>query len=319
MPNTDRGYKLLFSSPDIVRSLLRDVVRVLDGRWVDSLDLSTLAPVKTEFVTPKLQLRRSDTIWRVRRCNGPMQYLQLIFEFQSEADWDMGLRLLTYRCLLYEGLRMSGELSGSQRFPAVVPIVVYTGLPPWTPALDAAELIEPVPRALRPYQARQRYLLIDVRRQAHNEALARDSLARLLFRLEHNRGPDDVAQLAQRLANMLRGDDYLDVRRAILAWVRRVLLPRSMPGKKLRRVKTLMEVKMIVQEDPRSWFYQERQKGRQEGLHEGQAALLSRQLQHKFGALAPALRERLSQATPQQLEDWSLNLLDAATLEQVFA
>ncbi|MCB5362722.1 Rpn family recombination-promoting nuclease/putative transposase [Pusillimonas sp. CC-YST705] len=315
MPNTDRGYKLLFSNPDIVRSLLRDVVRALNGHWVDGLDLSTLAPVKTEFVTPKLQLRSSDSIWRVRRHDGSTQYLQLILEFQSQADWDMGLRLLTYRCLLYEGLRMSGELAGGERFPAVVPIVVYTGLPPWTAALDIADLIEPVPQALQPYQARQRYLLIDVRRQAHNEALAQDSLARLLFRLEHNQGPDDVAQLTQRLASILQGDEYLDVQRAILTWVRRVLLPRSMPGKKLRRVKTLTEVKMIVQEDPRSWFYQERQKGEQQG----QATLLSRQLQHKFGTLTPAVQQRLAQASTQQLEVWSLNLLNAATLEQVFA
>ncbi len=37
-----------------------------------------------------------------------------------------------------------------------------------------------------------------------------------------------------------------------------------------------------------------------------------------FGTLTPAVQQRLAQASTQQLEVWSLNLLNAATLEQVF-
>ena len=54
------------------------------------------------------------------------------------------------------------------------------------------------------------------------------------------------------------------------------------------------------------------------GEQRGQAALLQSQLNRKFGPLPDALRQRVQAATPTQLEAWSLNILDAQTVEEVF-
>ena len=65
-----------------------------------------------------------------------------------------------------------------------------------------------------------------------------------------------------------------------------------------------------------------RQEGRQEGLQkgrlEGERVLLQKQLERRFGALPPWVSERLAQATPEQLEAWGLDLLDAADLGALF-
>ncbi|PLC48879.1 cytosolic protein [Pollutimonas subterranea] len=61
------------------------------------------------------------------------------------------------------------------------------------------------------------------------------------------------------------------------------------------------------------------EKGMKRGLRQGETMLLQRQLVRKFGPLSPALRERINTATPAQLETWSLNILDAKTLDDVFA
>lgn len=58
--------------------------------------------------------------------------------------------------------------------------------------------------------------------------------------------------------------------------------------------------------------------GRLEGRLEGEAALLQRLLVRKFGPLPEALQQRIKSAMPNQLETWSLNLLDAHTLAEVF-
>lgn len=60
-------------------------------------------------------------------------------------------------------------------------------------------------------------------------------------------------------------------------------------------------------------------KGMDKGLHIGQANLLQGQLTRKFGPLSDASLLHLKNATPSQLETWSLNLLDANTLDEVFA
>jgi hypothetical protein len=60
------------------------------------------------------------------------------------------------------------------------------------------------------------------------------------------------------------------------------------------------------------------QRGHYEGKLEGEAELLRRLLEHKFGALTPRLRQRLAEADETTLQTWSLRLLTTATLDEVF-
>jgi len=61
------------------------------------------------------------------------------------------------------------------------------------------------------------------------------------------------------------------------------------------------------------------EQGRVEGRSEGMALLLESQLQKRFGSLPPTLKERLFAAPPAALAIWSLRVLDASSLEEVFA
>lgn len=61
------------------------------------------------------------------------------------------------------------------------------------------------------------------------------------------------------------------------------------------------------------------EQGMQQGVQQGEAAILLRQLQRKFGThAAEANRERLDQADPQTLLDWSERILTADTIDEVF-
>ncbi|MDN5843775.1 MAG: DUF4351 domain-containing protein, partial [Alcaligenaceae bacterium] len=59
--------------------------------------------------------------------------------------------------------------------------------------------------------------------------------------------------------------------------------------------------------------------GKLEGKLEGEADLVLRLLARKFGPVPTATRQRVQTATFAQLETWSLNILDAGTLEDVFS
>ena len=58
--------------------------------------------------------------------------------------------------------------------------------------------------------------------------------------------------------------------------------------------------------------------GLDQGLKQGEAQILLRQLNHLFGPLATSVQDRLSHATKEQLEDWSLRTLRAQSLADVF-
>ncbi|CDM26086.1 Transposase [Castellaniella defragrans 65Phen] len=59
-------------------------------------------------------------------------------------------------------------------------------------------------------------------------------------------------------------------------------------------------------------------KGLEQGQVKGQADLLLRQIQKRFGAVDAAVEQRIRTAGADDLEAWSLNILDATTLEDVF-
>jgi predicted transposase YdaD len=65
------------------------------------------------------------------------------------------------------------------------------------------------------------------------------------------------------------------------------------------------------------------ERGLERGRHEGQQEALSRLLAilltQRFGALPPSIDERLRGATPGELQGWGEAVLDAPTLESVFA
>lgn len=57
----------------------------------------------------------------------------------------------------------------------------------------------------------------------------------------------------------------------------------------------------------------------QEGKQEGSLSVLLRQITRRFGPLDSSTQQRLKQATTQELECWTDNILDAQTLDDVFA
>lgn len=59
-------------------------------------------------------------------------------------------------------------------------------------------------------------------------------------------------------------------------------------------------------------------KGRTEGRTEGEANLLLRLIQRRFGPVDEATTQRIRSADSAHLETWSLNFVDAATLDDVF-
>jgi len=59
------------------------------------------------------------------------------------------------------------------------------------------------------------------------------------------------------------------------------------------------------------------QQGMQQGVQQGGAAMLLRQIERRFGPPSDQVRERVSQADPNTLLEWSDRILDANSLDVV--
>ena len=196
----------------------------------------------------------------------------------------------------------------------MLPIVLYNGRERWTAAEEVAELFAPAPAGLAAYLPRLRYLLLDEGRYPPSELERLPNLAAALFRLERSRGAGDsrreLAALADRLG---RRPQDAALRRAFGTWVRRVLRPAGGALAPDDR-----EEDPMLEEAIREWAEELKQEGRTEGERRGEASLLVRQLERKFGPLDEVTRRRLEAAEPDRLLAWGERFVTAERLEDVF-
>ena len=81
----------------------------------------------------------------------------------------------------------------------------------------------------------------------------------------------------------------------------------------------LMEVQIMLQENMKAWRAKQQQEWLHTGEQKGKAEMLTRQLQRRFGDLPTWASEKIAKAEPPALEEWSLRILDAPTIESVLA
>ena len=100
-------------------------------------------------------------VWRVRlRAEDGEVDVFLLLEFQSSVDREMILRVNSYTSALYRKLGRGG----ATMMPAMLPIVIYDGEPPWSAALGTEEIVPKVRADMPSFQLRQHYFLVDVHR-----------------------------------------------------------------------------------------------------------------------------------------------------------
>ena len=224
----DRADKALFAHALPVEHLVRGFVveRLgVDRAWVERLDFSTLERVPTEHIAPDLSSRINDTVWRVRLRDGETSeadgwlHVLVMVEFQSELDWFMALRIRTYADLLYASLWKDRRPRRTDRLPALLPVVLYTGAQRWSAASSVEALVAPqiVPGArpvVAPVFSGASYIVVDTGTYAGQD-LPADNIVSLMIGAELR---PDAATALDIVAAARRLDEELG--RTFLAWLR---------------------------------------------------------------------------------------------------
>jgi hypothetical protein len=315
MTRNDRSYRQFFSHPRMVLSLLRLLGRKVTG----PLDFTSLERAQDSFVSERHAARQGDLLWRLRRPDGRPVYLLL--EFQSRSERLMSLRVLGYVTLIAQDLAAQGALLADGpdvKVPEILPVVVYTGDRRWSAPLEVRRVLTGAGRHV-PLMC---FLLVDQGSYSGQRLRRLPGPVGALFLLERHRTPRDLEHGLQLLVARLRDEDA-PLRRAFVVWLERVLLPgRTFPDQEMPDLSDLQELKSMLETRVRQWNRQLRAEGRREGRMEGrgdgEAAVLLRQLETKFGPLDEAVRTRIREATSAQRLAWAAHLLAATRLDEVF-
>jgi predicted transposase YdaD len=314
MGDRDRGYRKLFSHPDMVRDLLKGFVH---EEWVAELDFSTLERQNGSYISDDLREREDDSVWRVR-FRDRWLYVYVLLEFQSSVDRFMAVRMMTYVGLLYQDLVQRRELADGALLPPVVPIVLHAGDDRWSAATNVAEIVCEMPFGLNRWRPRVSYLLLEERILATSLDPSLRNLAGALFRLEHDRRPHAILEVINALVAWLSDPARADLRRAFEVMIERVLRPETtaeITAPTLEEAREMLETNF--QRWEREWHERSEAHGRAEGEAIGRRFIL-RQLERRFGPLDASVGARVEAATTEQLLSYADRVLDAHDIESVF-
>lgn len=165
----------------------------------------------------------------------------------------------------------------------------------------------------RPYVPRLRYRLIDEGSFSPEELEDRQNLAGALFGLEKSRRTEDLKRWLGRLAGWLRRPEDAELRRAFLAWFEGVFLSRH-GREEIPETLGLKEFNTMLAKRVQEWGRELREEGRQQG----EAHLLLRLLEKKFGPLDARVRDRIVSAEAGRLLEWGERFVSAERLADVF-
>jgi predicted transposase YdaD len=324
----DGFFKSIFSDPVHAAAELR---AILPDRVARHIDWDSLQAVHASFVDAALSQRHGDLMFSARLVEGHEVYLWLLFEHQSTIDRWMPLRMLEMVVEFLKGWRK--EHPEALRLPAILPIVLYQGATPWTAPRTLAELYDLSDQALRDlseFLLSLRFVLDDLRVTPDDALMERpvDDLVRVaLVVMKHvtsERVLDLLARLREEIVRLL-ATEHGRIGLSGIVWYIECVHPELNRFDILRHLgpvvgpeitKTMESYEETLK---RMWIEKHTRLARNEGKQEGQQELLLRLLARRFGALPEAVTAQVMNAGREELECWSDRILDAASLDDVFA
>ena len=253
-------------------------------------------------------------------------YIYLLLEHKSHPWRWVGLQLLGYLVRIWELHRK--QHPKADKLPPILPLVLYHGRS-WRIAPNFQALIEGLDEELRPYVPEFRYQLHDL---SHwdDQAIKGEVLTRLaLLSLKHVFDPDPKARLQEILLlirDILQRETALEIVELILRYY-----VQSTQRLGEEEVKAILKVtatgedwmqtfidRYIEEGERRGEKRGEKLRGKTEGIQFGEAAVLLRLIELKFGTISERDRRRIESADAETLLKWSERVLSAESLNQVF-
>jgi predicted transposase YdaD len=332
----DGFFKRIFSDPVHAAAELR---AILPPHVARHIDWDSLQAVHASFVDAALNQRHGDLMFSARLVEGHEVYLWLLFEHQSTIDRWMPLRMLEMAVEFLKGWRK--EHPEALRLPAILPMVLYQGATPWTAPRSLAELYDLSDQALQDlseFLLSLRFVLDDLRVTPDDALMERrvGDLARVaLVVMKHVTSEhllDQLVRLQAEISRLLATEQgrlglsgivwYIESvhpkldRHLIIDRLRPVVPPEI--AKTMDSYEKTLE-RMYIEKFTRLAREEGVQEGHKEGRKEGQQELLLRQLTRRFGALPEAVTAQVMNADREELERWADRILDAASLDDIFA
>jgi len=329
--NHDQFAKQLLEQPGHADAFLRE--RLPQG-VAARLTAAPAVDRSESFIDPLLGEHRGDRVFSLETDTGTPILVWTMIEHKSRPEPDGLIQTLTGLAGIAArgAVRRENPDRSVWRAPApVFAVVLYHGARRWTLPMSLAEAYglpaELVGAGLLDF----RYTLVDLGTIPDAELSRHPPLQAGLLVLKYAVRDDDPMQTLERLVAAAAGAGLTEVVLVVRYLFKasefadrtrlRQVLARILPGQEDEVMSTVAQE--LMAEGEAKGLVKGRAEGRAEGRVEGRAEgkvdILLRLLGRRFGPVAPEIAARVRAADAGQLDIWADRVLDAETLDAVFA
>jgi predicted transposase YdaD len=309
----DALVRAIFGQPRYAAEELRAAV---DPELLAELELGSLASVDGSFIDEELRGSSADLLFSVDLRGGGEGFVDLLFEHQSTPDERLPLRLLRYQTRIFE--RHAAANPGQRTLPPILPLLLHQGERPWPwkPRFASLHALDERRRAaFGPKLLDFEFVLDDLAVQSDEQILSRASDAIVRLTLLALRNGRSHPRLYERIAAAMKSlSDDLRGPAAVPALFRLARYSLEVGDAPLELVHSTF-VAALVPRLRSDAMFSTADRLRMEVRRE----VLLTLIETKFGPVSPETRDRIEQATNEQLILWFPRIVVAASLDELFA
>ncbi len=325
MMKNDPTYSNFFSYRTFFEDFLRYIYRD-EGDLEDKFDLSTLRQATAEHVTPEFRKRCSDTVWV---CDLASSGVTVCFcvEFQTNCDFHMPVRMAGYNAMLLGSLTKEAKTEVLRRAcPPVALVVIFHGPGRWNVTRDVRDTFaETGIKAIQSRLVSAPYELIDEREKAAGSLDTR-LLYPALLRMIYSEDILQVVDAWRAVRRRLVGQGHSELRKQFVKLIQNVVSPKFKGIEIMDEDDSMSTIEERFAESFDKGLLKFKRESKEEGLQEGMEkgkkeamrSVLQNLLENKFGMVPEAARRRINSADCGQLQRWSVRVIQAAEIDQVF-
>jgi len=306
----DKFFKTAMSDIRVAREFFENYLPEEIKQYVN---LSELELSPKSYIDENLKSSESDILYKTQIAEEE-GYLYLLAEHQSTLDPLMPYRLLKYMIGIWSDYL---KQTGGKKLPLIVPVVFYHGREPYRYSRDIKDLIA-APKSLVERVLFSPFHLVDTHEIPDEKLREQHWFGISAFFMKHIYARNFLPFLREVLSD-LRGLEEKEGSNFVQVLLKYVLSTAEIPN--LEAFVTTVQEGLSAPTGEKVMTIAEQliERGKREGIHQGVHALFTRLLRRKFSILPMHYQQLLDHADEAKINKWSENLIEARTLEEVFA
>ncbi|MCP4347363.1 MAG: DUF4351 domain-containing protein [Desulfobacterales bacterium] len=306
----DKFIQETFTREEIAKSFLK---HYLPKSLLKQVDMSTLGIVKDSFIDKELQEHFSDILYTVRFLNTDL-FIYLLIEHKSYTEQLVSLQILRYKVKIWD--QYTKKYPKAKKVPPIFPMLLYHGKTGWNISRNFQDIVKHNESSLlKKHTPKFQYKLCDISHlpdeKIRGEVLGRIVLliAKYIMRPDLRQKLPEILSMFHKAANRKTALEILEV---LLRYV--VQATEQFDEKDIRK---LIEQSSIGDDIMQTFIDKYISQGLHRGLHQGEAKMLLRLMEARFGAIPQWAKQKIEQADIAVIEDWGIRLLSADSLKEV--